>query len=56
LGLKEYLLDEIRKEQGALKDRIAFNPVEDYHAYREAVGEIRAFQRLIRVIEDLPDE
>jgi len=56
LALKDYLLDELKKEQQALKERISFSAVEDYPAYREAVGEIRAFQRLIRIIEDLPDE
>lgn len=56
MGLREYLVNELTKEQDALKDRLAFRPVEDYPAYREVVGEIRALQRLIRVIEDLPDE
>jgi hypothetical protein len=56
LALKDYLLSELQKEQEALKESIAFNPVEDYPTYREVVGQIRAFQRLIRIIEDLPDE
>lgn len=56
MALRDYLLSELLKEQDALKDRIAFKPVEDYPTYRELVGEVRAFQRLIRIIEDLPDE
>ena len=56
MGLKEYLLNEIEKDQEALKESLAFNPVEDYPAYRERVGEIRGLQRVIRLIEDLPDE
>ncbi len=56
MALRDYLLSELKKEQEVLKERIAFNPVEDYSAYREVVGEIRAFQRLIRIIEDLPDD
>jgi hypothetical protein len=56
LALRDYLLSELQKEQESLKESIAFNPVEDYATYREVVGQIRAFQRLIRIIEDLPDE
>jgi len=56
LGLREYLLNEIKKDQSALKESLAFKPVEDYPAYRETVGEIRGLQRVIRLIEDLPDE
>jgi len=56
LSLREYLLNEIKKDQLALKESLAFKPVEDYSAYREAVGEIRGLQRVIRLIEDLPDE
>ncbi len=56
MGLRDYLLDELKKQQESLKDRLAFSPVEDYASYREIVGEIRAFQRLIRAIEELPDE
>lgn len=56
MALRDYLINELTKEQDALKDRLAFSPVEDYPAYREVVGEIRALQRLIRIIEDLPDE
>ena len=56
MGLREYLLNEIHKDQEALKESLSFKPVEDYPAYREAVGEIRGLQRVIRLIEDLPDE
>lgn len=56
MALRDYLLSELQKEQELLKESIAFNPVEDYATYREVVGQIRAFQRLIRIIEDLPDE
>lgn len=56
MALRDYLLSELRKEQDALKDRIVFKPVEDYPTYRELVGEVRTFQRLIRIVEDLPDE
>lgn len=56
MGLRDYLLKELRKDQEALKEQIAFSPVEDYPAYREKVGEIRGIQRLIRLLEDLPDE
>jgi hypothetical protein len=54
--LTEYLLNELQKDQSALKERLAFSPVEDYAAYKELVGEIRGLQRAIRLIEDLPDE
>jgi hypothetical protein len=56
LGLREYLVSELEKEQEALKERLAFSPVEDYPAYREITGEIRGLQRVIRLIKDLPDE
>ena len=56
MGLKEYLLNEIEKDQEALREALAFSPVEDYPTYRERVGEIRGLQRVIRLIEDLPDE
>lgn len=56
MGLREYLVSEIRKDQEALKEQLAFSPVEDYAKYREIIGEIRGLQRVIRLIEDLPDE
>lgn len=56
MALKEYLLNEIEKIQEALKESLSFNPVEDYPTYRDRVGEIRGLQRVIRLIEDLPDE
>ena len=56
MALRDYLLNEIEKDQEALKEALAFNPVEDYPAYRERVGEIRGLQRVIRLLEDLPDE
>jgi hypothetical protein len=56
LALRDFLLNEINKDQQALKDALAFKPVEDYATYREMVGEIRGLQRVIRLIEDLPDE
>ena len=56
MGLREYLVSEIKKEQEALKERLAFNPVEDFLTSKETVGEIRGLQRVVRLIEDLPDE
>jgi hypothetical protein len=56
LGLAEHLINEVRKEQKALIDSLAFRPVEDYSAYREAIGEIRGLQRVIRLLEDLPND
>ena len=56
MALKDYLLSELKKEQEALKERSAFNPVEDFLTYKETVGEIRGLQRVVRLIEDLPDE
>ena len=56
MPLIDYLLGEIKKDQTALKDTLAFSPVEDYPTYREIVGEIRGLQRVIRLLEDLPDD
>lgn len=56
MALRDYLLSELKKDQEALKESLAFNPVEDYPTYRERLGEIRGLQRVIRLIEDLPDE
>ncbi len=56
MPLIDYLLGEIRKDQTALKEKLAFSPVEDYPMYREIVGEIRGLQRMIRILEDLPDD
>lgn len=56
MELKEFLKAEIVKEQQSLIDAIAFKPCNDYPAYREAVGEIRGLQRVIRYLEDLPDD
>lgn len=56
MRLQDYLLNELRKDQTALKDKLAFSPVEDFATYKELVGEIRGIQRAIRKLEDLPDE
>ncbi len=56
MPLIDYLLGEIRKDQTALKEKLAYSPVEDYPTYREIVGEIRGLQRVIRILEDLPDD
>ena len=56
MDLKEFLKAEIVKEQKSLIDAIAFKPCNDYPAYREAVGEIRGLQRVIRYLEDLPND
>ena len=56
MELKHYLHRELSKDQEALKDTLAFNPVEDFASYREIVGEIRGIQRELRLLEDLPDD
>lgn len=56
MELKEFLKAEIVKEQQSLIDAIAFKPCPDYPTYREAIGEIRGLQRVIRYLEDLPND
>jgi hypothetical protein len=56
LEFKEWLIKEIKSEQRSLIDSVAFQPSEDFPGYRERVGEIRGLQRVIRILEDLPDD
>ena len=56
MDLKQYLKNEILREQQAITESFSFHAVEDYATYKERVGEIRGLQRVIRMIEDLPDE
>lgn len=56
MEFKEWLIKEIRNEQRILADAIAFQPAQEYPEYRERVGEIRGLQRVIRILEDLPDD
>jgi hypothetical protein len=56
LDFKEWLVKEIKAEQRLLIDSVAFQPAPDYSAYRELLGEIKGLQRIIRLLEDLPDE
>ena len=56
MGLREYLLREIKEVQSGLRERLTFSPVEDYVTYRQLIGEIHGLQRVIKMIEELPDE
>ena len=56
MDFKEWLIAEIKGEQKSLIDSVAFQPAPDYASYRELLGEIKGLQRVIRILEDLPDE
>ena len=56
MDFKEWLAKEIKSEQRLLIESVAFQPASDYAAYREMLGEIKGLQRVIRLLEDLPDE
>ena len=56
MEFKEWLIKEIRSEQRSLIDSVAFQPAPDYASYREVLGEIKGLQRVVRLLEDLPDE
>ena len=56
MEFKEWLIKEVRSEQRSLIDSVAFQPAPDYASYREVLGEIKGLQRVVRLLEDLPDE
>jgi hypothetical protein len=56
LEFKEWLIKEIKSEQRSLIEAVAFQPAPDFPNYRERVGEIKGLQRVIRILEDLPDD
>ena len=55
MDLKELILTQIKEDQKSIADSLVFKPVER-EVYLQAVGEIKGLQRIIRLLEDLPDE
>ncbi|MGI9269895.1 MAG: hypothetical protein ACR2PE_05160 [Porticoccus sp.] len=54
--LKELLIKQISEDQAGIIDSLAFNPVDNHEKYLQLVGEIRGLQRVLRFLEDLPNE
>jgi hypothetical protein len=56
LDFKEWLITEVKGEQRSLIESVTHQPAPDYASYREVLGEIKGLQRVVRLLEDLPDE
>jgi hypothetical protein len=56
LDLKELILKQISEDQAGIIESLAFNPVKNMDEYNRLVGEIKGLQRVIKFLEDLPDE
>jgi hypothetical protein len=56
LGIQGVANKRIKNEQRSLIEAVAFQPAPDFPNYRERVGEIKGLQRVIRILEDLPDD
>ena len=56
MELKELILKQISEDQSGIIESLAFNPVSNMDEYNRMVGEIKGLQRVIRLLEDLPDD
>ena len=56
MDLKELILKQISEDQAGIIESLAFNPVDSHEKYLQATGEIKGLQRVIKFLEDLPDE
>ena len=56
MDLRELLLKQISEDQANIIDSLAFNPVKSIEEYNRLTGEIKGLQRVIKYLEDLPDE
>ncbi len=55
MDLKELILTQVKNDQNSIKDSLIHKAV-DREVYLLGVGEIKGLQRVIRLLEDLPDE
>ncbi len=55
MDLKELMLKQIKSDQNSITDSLIHKAV-DREIYLQGVGEIKGLQRVVRLLEDLPDD
>ena len=55
MDLRELIINQMKDEIKRIGDSLIYKAV-DREVYLLAVGEIKGLQRVIRLLEDLPDE